>query len=271
MKATWIKRGLGTGLLGAGLALGCNHAGPRLASAMPSRTDMAARAPGYGTGITTASTTNKPATGTGDTQVASNKTALDSSASPLAIPGKVDMPKEAPTFPPAADASSTPGKDPAKDSIVQQAGASESNSTAPKVPWETSTASTPAPKLPGEADVVSTSASKPQPEAAAPATPTAPAVPEETRPANPNYGHAEDYSWVMGQLQYSRIRNTWRLRYAQLDESDQYGGSVTLADDLRNAGFHDGQLVRIDGRLIDATSRSIAPTYEVDSIRPMDK
>jgi hypothetical protein len=249
MKAKLIMRGLGTGLLGAGLALGCNHADTRSASAMPSRTDIAARMPGSGTGATNPTTANKPASGPGDMQVASNKAALDPSATPLAIPGKVDMPKEEPVFPSGTEVLGTPTKDPQ----VQPAAATEDKPSptptpAPKAPWETSVAS--------------------------PMTPST--TPEEIRPAspnaaNPNYGHADDYSWVMGQLQYSRIHNTWRLRYAPLDETDPYGGSVTLADDLRNAGFHDGQFVRIDGRLIDANGRSIAPTYEVDSIRPTEK
>jgi hypothetical protein len=257
MKANWIKHGLTAGVLSAGLAVGCNHADMRSASAMPSRTDVASRMPGYGTGA--AKPAVNSAGGSSGTEVAGNKpAALDAASPSLAIPGKVEMPKQEPVFPTASSSESSAAKDP----LVQPASATEPSrpaaagttppaTTAPKAPWDTSVLATPAPP---------DSASGP---AASP--PEAPAA-----PANPNYGHADDYSWVMGQLQYSRTHGSWRLRYAPLDQADQYGGSVTLADDVQNAGYKDGQFVRIDGRLINASSRSIAPSYEVDSIRAVE-
>src|SRR5262249_48796028 len=36
--------------------------------------------------------------------------------------------------------------------------------------------------------------------------------------AAPCFGHAPDYSWVSGQVEYSRVRKEWRLRYASADE-----------------------------------------------------
>src|SRR5262249_36117286 len=48
--------------------------------------------------------------------------------------------------------------------------------------------------------------------------------------AQPFFSHAADYSWLQGQVEYSHFGNSWRLRYASVDESDSYGGSVTLLD-----------------------------------------
>ena len=84
-------------------------------------------------------------------------------------------------------------------------------------------------------------------------------------------GHADDYTWICGQLQYWALHKTWRLRYAGLDEVDPYGGSVTLADDIRGSEVKDGQYVRVEGRLIDAAAKGIAPAYAVQGIHPLEK
>jgi hypothetical protein len=90
-------------------------------------------------------------------------------------------------------------------------------------------------------------------------------------PAKTTSSHAEDYSWLSGQLQYSPFHKTWRLRYAGLDEVDPYGGSVTLAEDARLAGMKDGQHVRVEGRLVTPSATGIAPSYEMTSIRVVEK
>jgi hypothetical protein len=87
----------------------------------------------------------------------------------------------------------------------------------------------------------------------------------------PLFAHAEDYSWLCGQLQYSRFNKTWRLRYASVGEADPYGGSVTIVDAARVAEFKDGQYLRVQGRPVDPTSKSIAPPYDVDSIQVIAK
>jgi hypothetical protein len=89
--------------------------------------------------------------------------------------------------------------------------------------------------------------------------------------ATPDSGHAEDYSWLVGKLQYSRFNKSWRLRFASVDEEDRYGGSVTIVDDLRLAGLKDGQTVRVEGHLTNPEARTIAPPYEVNSIQALDK
>ena len=89
--------------------------------------------------------------------------------------------------------------------------------------------------------------------------------------AHPCFSHAEDYSWLSGQIQHSRIAKAWRLRYASVDEVDPYGGSVTLMDDARVAGLKDGDFVRVHGRFVNPEGKGIAPPYEGDFIQPVGK
>lgn len=128
---------------------------------------------------------------------------------------------------------------------------------------------TPAPEVP----VVSTILDRAVHQTAA----TAPekAAPSREEPSSSSrrtaFSHADDYSWLSGQLQYSRFNKTWRLRFASLDEIDPYGGSVTIVDDLRLAGCKDGQMVRVDGHLLNPGQKGSAPPYEVNSIQVLDK
>jgi hypothetical protein len=87
--------------------------------------------------------------------------------------------------------------------------------------------------------------------------------------AQPSFSHAEDYSSLSGQLQHTH--KGWRLRYASVDETDTYGGSVTLRDESRVAGMNDGDLVRVHGRLFNPDDKGIAPSYEIMSIQAISK
>jgi hypothetical protein len=92
-----------------------------------------------------------------------------------------------------------------------------------------------------------------------------PAMTEAPMSSARRYGHAADYSWVQGEVQ--RTRKGWRLRYASLDETDTYGGSVTLADDPQLSQMKEGDVYRIEGRLQNPESHFSAPTYVVKEIR----
>src|SRR5262249_29636475 len=46
--------------------------------------------------------------------------------------------------------------------------------------------------------------------------------------SGPGYGHAEDYTWLSGQVEQWGHNKIYRLRYASVDETDAHGGSVTL-------------------------------------------
>jgi hypothetical protein len=83
------------------------------------------------------------------------------------------------------------------------------------------------------------------------------------------FAHAQDYSWLSGQVQYSRYHQSWRLRYASVDEDDQYGGSVTLVDDGKLGELKDGAYVKVRGRMVNPEARTAAPPYEVDAVEPV--
>ncbi len=87
--------------------------------------------------------------------------------------------------------------------------------------------------------------------------------------AHPSFAHAPDYSWLSGEVVYSRIGKGWRLRYASVDEEDPYGGSVTLSEDPLLHGLKDGQYIRVQGRLSNPTAKCTAPAYQIDSLQPI--
>ncbi len=90
--------------------------------------------------------------------------------------------------------------------------------------------------------------------------------------ASPCFSHADDYRWLRGQVQYSPFNKTWRLRYASVDETDRYGGSVTLMSDrdLDN-NLKDGQYVNVQGGLVDPEGKGVAPAYRVESLQSLGK
>lgn len=87
--------------------------------------------------------------------------------------------------------------------------------------------------------------------------------------ASQAFGHAEDYSWLCGRVEHSRLSKGWRLRYASVDEADRYGGSVTLMDDGNLQDLKDGMIVRVRGRLSDPEAGGSSPPYRVSAIEPM--
>src|SRR5262249_32012986 len=87
--------------------------------------------------------------------------------------------------------------------------------------------------------------------------------------ASSSFGHADDYSWLRGEVEFSKLANGWRLRYASVDENDAYGGSVTLSGAVGT--LTDGQHVYVRGQLHDPDTRRAAPSYRVDSIEVIEK
>jgi hypothetical protein len=70
-------------------------------------------------------------------------------------------------------------------------------------------------------------------------------------------------------LDYVYSKKAWRVRYANLDEEDPYGGSVLLADQEEGSllqRFKAGQTVRIEGHLVKPDAREASPLYKLDSI-----
>jgi hypothetical protein len=83
------------------------------------------------------------------------------------------------------------------------------------------------------------------------------------------YYHSADYGTLVGELHHNPRLNSWRLRYASIDEEDRYGGSVTLQNVGREmADFKTGQYVRIEGAVLNKESREVSPAYSVRDILP---
>jgi hypothetical protein len=116
---------------------------------------------------------------------------------------------------------------------------------------------------------------KSEPEHLPPPAPVAPAVPAPPPAAAPvtssGPGHARDYAWLIGTLEYAQAKKVWMVRYAGPDEVDVYGGSVTLVEKehAEMEGFKPGQKVRVEGHFADREPNGWCPRYQVDSIRPL--
>jgi hypothetical protein len=98
------------------------------------------------------------------------------------------------------------------------------------------------------------------------------AEPATFAPKTTIYRHAEDYRWLVGQLQRVHTPGTeWKIRYAAIDEHDVWGGSMVLARDARLDGFQDGQLVYVEGEILAErpTAYLAGPLYRLNVIRPV--
>jgi hypothetical protein len=80
------------------------------------------------------------------------------------------------------------------------------------------------------------------------------------------FGHAPDYSWLRGRVEFSRLSKGWRLRYASVDEDDRFGGSVSLAEGIHLHSLKEGDLVEVHGRLADPGADGASPFYLVSSL-----
>jgi hypothetical protein len=79
----------------------------------------------------------------------------------------------------------------------------------------------------------------------------------------PCLAHADDYSWLAGQVESSHLG--LRLRYASVDDVDRFGGSVTLQGDSSLERLKDGYFVKLRGHVITPGDKPLAPTYHVDA------
>jgi hypothetical protein len=84
--------------------------------------------------------------------------------------------------------------------------------------------------------------------------------------ARPEFTHANDYSSLTGTLSFIPQKNQWRLRFASIDVEDRYGGSVTLDVGPQMKQYHDGQIVKVDGHIVDQDSHDPSPLYRVNSV-----
>ncbi|HBO43310.1 MAG TPA: hypothetical protein DD670_05135 [Planctomycetaceae bacterium] len=108
------------------------------------------------------------------------------------------------------------------------------------------------------------------------ATPTDATRTSDVRPAIKSlpsrYEHDPEYAWLRGRLEYSEVDRRWKLRYIPInDETDQFGGSVVLADSSLLSGLQKGDFVEVRGRLVtdEAGQWGYAPVYEVAQSQPV--
>jgi len=87
------------------------------------------------------------------------------------------------------------------------------------------------------------------------------------------YGHAADYGWLRGKVEYSQIDRKWKLRYIPVEgQTDDFGGSVVISDAAALAGFERGDFVELRGRVGQRAQKSgFAPTYEVTQAERLGK
>jgi len=85
---------------------------------------------------------------------------------------------------------------------------------------------------------------------------------------------AANYSNLTGQLFYVHADGgLWVLRYAPLSEEERYGGSVVLARDSMMNSYREGDLVSVEGQVIDqrGSHRLGGPLYRVQTISLVDR
>lgn len=85
--------------------------------------------------------------------------------------------------------------------------------------------------------------------------------------ANPAFAHAPDYSWLVGELR-SMGPGVWSVRFASVDEDRD---TVVLVDAPPIIDLKPGQLVHVEGQLVDPTTRDAPAEYRVTAIRPADR
>ena len=91
-------------------------------------------------------------------------------------------------------------------------------------------------------------------------------------PDDPAFGHASDYSWLIGKIHRVHVSGgTWKIRYAPLDEQDRWGRSVVLAEDARIDKFADGDFLYAEGEIIvnRPTIYLTGPLYRISTIRKL--
>ena len=87
----------------------------------------------------------------------------------------------------------------------------------------------------------------------------------QTPLSGPAYGHDPSYATLQGRLEYSQSSRRWKLRYITLDAAtDDFGGSVVLADTSQLQGYQPGDFVTVQGSIGQkADNRGFSPLYSV--------
>jgi hypothetical protein len=89
--------------------------------------------------------------------------------------------------------------------------------------------------------------------------------------ASPCFAHAPDYSWIIGKVEYSTIAKEWRIRYAGVEETERYGGRLSLIENHQVGLLRDGLHVQVRGYIVNRDNAGNGPTfYRVEWFRIVD-
>jgi hypothetical protein len=91
-----------------------------------------------------------------------------------------------------------------------------------------------------------------------------------TPDSSDSYSHHVAYTWLRGKLEYSTAAKRWKLRYIPIDgQTDQFGGSVILANSPLLENLRPGEMVTAEGSIGNspAQSGSFSPLFELRSIK----
>jgi len=93
----------------------------------------------------------------------------------------------------------------------------------------------------------------------------------DTSSPQARYAHDPEYRCLRGRLEYSESTGRWKLRYISVEgTTDEFGGSVVLANPSQLSGYERGQFVEVHGRLGPApqdADQGYAPEFEIAQIR----
>jgi hypothetical protein len=81
------------------------------------------------------------------------------------------------------------------------------------------------------------------------------------------YGFDTEYQWIRGKLEYLQSTGQWKLRYIPVDgDTDEYGGSVEIANPDAVAAFEPGDHVTLHGHVSREPddAGAFAPLYTVE-------
>ena len=106
--------------------------------------------------------------------------------------------------------------------------------------------------------------------------PKAPRNPNEiSKEYLPRVGHNADYTHITGQLFFVHAdKGLWVVRYAPVDREDRYGGSVVLSPVINMDTYQDGDLVTINGDILNdgrATRYLGGPAYRTQAMLLEDR
>ncbi len=102
-------------------------------------------------------------------------------------------------------------------------------------------------------------------------SPPPPPTPAVHRPVGGTYGHGSDYVWLQGVLDRHFLGHA-DLRFCDPSEDDECGGKVCLGDDPRLKQFQDGDVLFVEGELVEngQTRHGKASHYPLYRVRSVE-